>query len=88
MAPVEAPTPAEEMAEAAQMAQGMQTVQTARAAQAAQMVRAAQMELPKRRAKRPAVGDVCAWTLAVLLLGVNRAPEERTRWRSTPRRFF
>ena len=49
VAPVEAPTPAEEMAEAAQMAQGMQTVQTARAAQAAQMVRAAQMELPKRR---------------------------------------
>ena len=48
VAPVEAPTPAEEMAEAAQMAQGMQTVQTARAAQAAQMVRAAQMELPKR----------------------------------------
>ena len=76
MAPVEAPTPAEEMTKAAQMAQEAQTVQTARTAQAAQMVHAAQMvqeaqlELPKMRAKRTAVGDVRAWTLAVLLLGV------------------
>ena len=48
MAPVEAPTPAEEMAEAAQMAQGMQTVQTARAAQAAQMARGLPVFWPTR----------------------------------------
>ena len=50
------------------------------------MVQAAQLELPKMRAKRTAVGDVRAWTLAVLLLGVKScAREERTRWRSRTR---
>ena len=83
-------------AEAVEAAQTAQTAQTAQAAQmvqmvqTAQMVQAAQLELPKRRAKkrakRLAVGDVRAWTL--LGLGGNRAPEEITRWRSTPTRGY
>lgn len=83
-------------AEAAEAAQTAQTAQTAQAAQmvqmvqTAQMVQAAQLELPKRRAKkrakRLAVGDVRAWTL--LGLWGNRAPEEITRWRSTPTRGY